>query len=253
MRDYTKKVLPLLILAGVVPAAAHGRPAAPAIAGGASAAEAGADCAEGVVKDDGTIESGYGWVPSAIDGRYVQEFRSWEFPTRKIDEICVCWTRTRPDDELTFTVELYRNAGGRPSLGADASLTATASMVPAFPEGAFVSVDVSDADMIAPHGTFFIGVRWNPSEDQFFFTCVDQTPTTDIVDGWFIDDRADGWESVLDTSDPIFTDHRAMMIRARAAEVFDEPVPTLGFWGIAVLIAALAAIGWLVIRRGPGR
>lgn len=227
-----------------------GRIEAPMSFGESVAVDGGGDCADGVVKDDGSVESGYGWVPSAIDGRYVQEFRLAEFRSRKIEEVCVCWTHTQVDDSVNFTVELYRDVSGRPSPRPVASVEAVAKLVPAFPEGAFYSVDVSQVDMLAPTGTFYIGVRWNPSEDEFFFVCVDQSETTEIVDAWFIDDRAEDWSSVLESGDPIFDEHRAMMIRARAAEGFFPLVPTLSTWGLIVLIAGICLIGALLLRRG---
>jgi hypothetical protein len=211
----------------------------------------GADaCDDGVVKDDGTLESGYGWVPSAVDGRYVQRFEVEDFRSRKIDEVCVCWTHTIFDeDEITFNVQLYRDRGGRPAGSPDASVEAVATLVPTFPDGAFYSVDVSDLHWIAPTNVFYLGVQWDPSIDQFFFVCVDQSPETPIVNAWFVDDRADGWTSVLESNDPIFDEHRAMMIRGRAAEGTYALVPTLGEWGITILILVLAAVGVALIRR----
>ena len=123
-------------------------------------------------------------------------------------------------------------------------------MVPTFPDGAFFSVDVSEADFHAPTETFYLGVQWDPSEDGFFFVCVDQSDGTPVVDGWFIDDRADEWTSVLETSDPIFIEHRAMMIRARALEGYFPLVPTLGIWGLLILVGAICVVGALVLRRG---
>ncbi|MEX1310104.1 MAG: hypothetical protein AB1Z65_06780 [Candidatus Sulfomarinibacteraceae bacterium] len=244
----------IVLVAGFVLAGtSEAQTAAPPVFGESTGAEGGTDCDDGVVKDDGTIETGYGWVPSVIDGRYVQQFELDEFRSRKIEEVCVCWTRNRLDDTVSFTVELYRDVGGRPSPRPEASVATEATLVPTFPDGGFYSVDVSDAAMLAPTGTFYIGVKWNPSEDGFFFVCVDQSDTTEIVDGWFIDDRADEWTSVLETSDPIFIEHRAMMIRARAAEGTYPLIPTLGTWGLVILIGGICVVGALVIRRrDPG-
>jgi hypothetical protein len=245
-------LIPVVLTIGNA-AGASAQTAAPMSVGDSVSASGGIDCADGVVKDDGSLESGYGWVPSAVDGRYIQEFQLAEFRSRKIEEVCVCWTRTRLDDSVNFTVELYRDVQGRPSPRPEASVQAEASFVPVFPDGGFYSIDVSQVDMLAPTGTFYVGVKWNPSEDQFFFVCVDRSTTTEIVDGWFIDDRADYWTSVLETSDPIFIPHRAMMIRARAAEGYFPLVPTLGTWGLIIMIAGIFAVGALIIRRQEPR
>ena len=222
----------------------------PPAAGDSVAVLGGQDCADGVVKDDGTLETGYGWVPSVVDGRYVQRFEVDEFRSQKMEEVCICWTHTHPNDEIRFTVQMYRDRGGSPARSPHASIEAVVSLVPTFPDGAFYSVDVSEADFHAQTPTFYIGVQWNPSEDGFFFVCVDQSDTTPVVDGWFVDDRAEEWASVLESNDPIFDDHRAMMIRAKALEGYYPYVPTLGTWGLLVLVAAICAVGALVLRRG---
>ena len=207
------------------------------------------DCSHGVVKDDGTLETGYGWVPSVVDGRYVQRFTYAELDSRKLEEVCVCWTRTGGDDEITFRVHLYRDSGGAPLLTPEASLEAVAVGVPEFPEGAFVSVDVSDADMRIPTDVSYIGVEWNPSDDTFFFVCADHSDPTPVTDGFFMDDRAGGWTSVLDTSDPIFAGHRAMMIRAVGVEGYQFLIPTLGTTGIIVMVVGMAFAASLLLRK----
>jgi hypothetical protein len=242
-----------VLVPGLVILAANsfaGQNLAPPFAGDSVVVLGGQDCADGVVKDDGTLETGYGWVPSVVDGRYVQRFEAADFRSRKMEEICICWTRTRPDDEVTFSVQLYRDRGGRPARSPEASAEVVATLVPTFPDGGFYSVDVSDADFHAPTETFYLGVQWNPSEDGFFFVCVDQSEGTPVVDGWYIDDRADEWSSVLESSDPIFDEHRAMMIRATAVEGYFPMVPTLGTWGLFILIGAICAVGVLALRRG---
>ncbi len=254
MNSISARFLLLLAIAVfLAPVADAQQTLAPAFAGESVNALGGTDCDDGVVLDDGSLESGYGWVPSAVDGRFVQRFEAADFRSRKMEEVCICWTRTQGDDEVRFSVELYRDRGGRPALSPEASVEAVATMVPTFPDGAFYSVDVSDADMHAATDVFYLGVRWNPSDDVFFFVCVDQSEETPVVDGWFIDDRADEWGSVLESNDPIFDDHRAMMIRARAVEGYFPLVPTLGTWGLVILIGAICAVGILVLRRGETR
>jgi hypothetical protein len=239
----------LALLAALPLPASASRTLAPGAVLDGPPAGGGDACSDGVVLDDGTLESGYGWVPSVVDGRYVQRFEVADFISRRIEAVCICWTRTQADDQVDFEVQLYRDIGGRPAAFPEAVVGAVAAAVPAFPDGAFTTVDVSQVDMRAITDAFYLGVKWNPSVDRFFFVCVDQGPVTPVVDGWFVDDRAEEWTSVLESSDPIFDEHRAMLIRGRAMEGFYPLVPTLSFWGVVILIAAVGFIGWLVARR----
>ena len=95
----------------------------------------------------------------------------------------------------------------------------------------------------------YAGVRWNASVDQFFFVCADHSPETDPVNVFYIDDRADEWGSALDTSDPIFDGHRAIMVRATTRSAADYAVPALGPAGSAALALFLAAAGWFILTR----
>ena len=223
------------------------------VAGGGSGAPrlASAACAEGVVKDDGTVESGYGWVPSVIEGVYVQQFDSAELPERQLESACVCWLRTRPDSDIDFEVVVYRDAGGLPEMEPYAAVPARAVEVPEGVAAAGRFFDVDLAGVPIPQGVFYLGVRWNPSVDQYFFVCVDRSPSSPVVPGFYIDDRSDEWGSVLDTPDPVFTDHHAMMIRIEGVEQVPWEVPALGPVGAAALAAALAALG--ARRLGPRR
>ena len=123
-------------------------------------------------------------------------------------------------------------------------MEAVATLVPTFPDGGFYSVDVSDADFHAPTDIFYLGVRWNPSEDGFFFVCVDKSEETPVVDGWYIDDRADEWASVLESNDPDLQRPPGDDDPSdRPLEGYFPMVPTLGTWGLLILIGAICAVG----------
>ncbi len=207
------------------------------------------DCAGGVVKDDGSPETGYGWVPSVIDGVYVQEFRVQEFPSRGLETVCVCWLRTRQDSDVSFEVVFFEDIDGQPAETPYASVAAVASLVPEglASGGAFYEVDVSGT--VIRGSTVYIGVRWNASVDQFFFVCADHSPETDPVNVFYIDEEADEWGSALDTRDPIFDGHRAIMVRATAQSAADFAVPALGSAGSTVLALLLGIAGWLLLAR----
>ncbi|MCP4899498.1 MAG: hypothetical protein GY906_21235 [bacterium] len=210
------------------------------------------DCAAGIVYDDGTFEAGYGWIPSAINGRYVQRFEVSQPSKQQITEMCVCWTRIRDDDQIEFSFELYEDIDGVPALLPTASQTMIADNVPSFQSGAFYKADLSSQlDWTPPSSVFYLGVSWNPSIDQFFFVCADQSETTPAVESFFIDDRADEWTSVFETNDPIFDDYRALLIRASLRQLY--AVPVLDGFGItlmALLVLVSALIMVSVNRRG---
>ena len=210
---------------------------------------AGPSCDGGVVKDDGSVETGWGWVPSVVDGQYVQQYEEADFPSRQLEKVCVCWLRTRTDDEIDFEVVVYDDVDGHPASSPVATVPATATIVPRGVIGQFVEVDLRGAFL--PPGRSFIGVRWNPSRDQFFFLCADTSPATPITDVYFIDDRADQWTSVLRTVDPIFRAHHSVLVRATAAPVppLVLEVPAADRRGLVVLILLIAFAGLVSLRR----
>ena len=211
-------------------------------------------CDDGVVKDDGSLETGWGWVPSVIEGEYVQVFDSSEFPNREVEAVCVCWLRTSFDARIDFEVVFYHAVADeegdlQPAEAPYAVIPATARGVPEGIVGKFTEVAVPRVGI--PFGELYIGVRWNPSADRFFFVCADTTPETPRTNLFFRDDRASGWDNAFDTNDPIFRDHRAILVRAQPRpEVNAVDVPALGAAGLGLLGVLLAAAGgWLLRRR----
>ena len=221
------------------------------------------DCDDGVVYDDGSTEIGWGWVPSVLDGRYVQEFQSADFPLRTVETVCVCFRRSTNfpnggDDTIDFEVVFYRSV---PTPDPDSpetfervpaeepflSIPATATGVPEG-SGVFTGVDVGDVTI--PLGTSYIGVRWDATIDQFFFTCADTTETTEPVNGYFREEQASGWTSFFKAQDPNFQFHRALLVRARPGTTLPVEVPTLGTAGMAVLLMLLVGLGWRRITNG---
>ena len=180
------------------------------------AAEATEPCAGGAIKDDGSVETGYGYVPSANMGQYVQEFHSDELGSGEISKVCICWLRSRADSDLDFEVVFYEAVAGRPVDVPYATAAAAAAEVPkGVPEaGRFYEVDISDVTV--PEGTSFIGVRWDPSASTFFFVCTDTSDETELVNVFSMEDRSPRWTNVINSPDPIFSPHRAVMLRAVA-------------------------------------
>ena len=203
----------------------------------------GPNCPGGLIKDDGSAETGWGWVPTAIRGQYLQELNSGELPTRFLDRICICWLRTRQDADLDFDIVIYGQQADLPAAVPFAVVPAQVRGLPqGVPNATFFEFALPNIEV--PAGTFYIGPRWNPSLDQFFFVCADTTATTPPTNLWFIDDRAEGWDNTFTTTDPIFANHRAALIRPVAGSRIALDVP-VGATALAILILALATAGLL--------
>lgn len=204
-------------------------------------------CADGVVYDDGSTETGWGWVPSAIQGQYVQEFSGADLPTRELEKICICFLRTSVDADIDFDVVFYRDEDGRPAREPFATIPAQGLGIPqGVANATFIEVPLPGVEV--PVGTFYAGPRWNPSVDRFFFVCADTTPTSPLTDLWFIDDRAEDWDSALTTEDPLFQFHRSVLIRPVASGTVPIELP-LGFTATALLAVCLACAGFYLLWR----
>jgi len=215
----------------------------------ASTASSTDDCSDGVVKDDGVPETGYGWVPSVVEGIYVQEFRSPELSSPLFSQVCVCWLRTRNDSTIDFDVVFYEDVGGLPAEQPYAAVPAQAVDVPVgvASGGSFYDIDVTGVPVRGP--TLYVGVRWNPSIEDYFFICADNGPETEPVNVFFIDDRAEEWTNALETSDPMFDEHRAIMVRTVPEQLPGVAVPGLTGLGVVALAALVAAAGFLAVGR----
>ncbi len=186
------------------------------------------DCAGGLVLDDGDPETGYGFVPSASEGIYVQEFHAGDLPARELAKVCVCWLKTRGDNDAQFDVVFYEDAGGRPAEQPFRKVPGKATDIPTSKEtaGKLYEVDVSGVTL--PPGTSYVGVRWNPSLEKFLFVCTDTSEGTEKVEAFFREDRARAWASVFSARDPIFRPHRAILVRLEAAGKADKKSPPSG-------------------------
>ncbi|MEM6794887.1 MAG: hypothetical protein AAF725_12985 [Acidobacteriota bacterium] len=202
---------------------------------------------DGVVLDDGTAERGFGWVPSAIEGIYVQEYSGSLVPIRGIDSVCVCFQRSQNDDDINFDVVFYGDAGGVPEEMPFAAIPGFLDNVDMNSRENFVRVSTEGVEI--PAGTFYVGVRWNPSVDQSFFVCDDQSEETAPVNIFFRDDRARGWDNAFDTIDPIFLGHRALLFRPVGTDRIDVEIPTASEGALALLAGLIALAGLVTLRR----
>ncbi|MEO1370238.1 MAG: hypothetical protein AAFX50_23905 [Acidobacteriota bacterium] len=208
-------------------------------------------CDDGVVKDDGAPETGYGWVPSVIEGIYVQEFEINEIAQPVVDEVCICFLRSQDDDSIDFDVVFYADNDGSPAEVPFAVFPATLDNVPmGSGNGVFATVPTPGV-RLPTSGTFYVGARWDGTENRFFFICDDQSETTPFTNIWFRDDRASGWDNAAETPDSIFLAHRAMLIRIVGSDVITSDIPSLDAVGLALLSALLLVIGVVGLRSRP--
>ncbi len=179
-------------------------------------------CRGGWIADDGSADAGYGFVPSAREGIYVQQIRSEDLPSRRLDEVCVCLYKGLLRRRADFDIVFYEDQNGRPAAEPYASLPARARIeARKFREAEhFFQVDASEVEI--PEGSSFVGVRWDPKEQFHLFICGDKTETTEARKGFFTEDRAKSWTDLATTRDPMFKEHRALMVRVRGQEPPEE-------------------------------
>jgi len=181
-------------------------------------------CAGGVGFDDGTVETGYGFVPQALDGVYLQRLDAGDLPSRELEKVCLCWLKTKYSDDAAFEIVFHRDAGGVPEPEPYAKVAGVARELPASVDesGRFYEFDVSGVTL--PEGVSYVGAQWNPNANKYLFVCVDQSESAvEPVPVFFKEDQATGWTSVFDSRDPIFRGHRALLLRVTAAEPSEEP------------------------------
>jgi hypothetical protein len=170
-------------------------------------------CDGGVVTDDGTPENGYGGQAGQF---FVQRLLPERYP-HVISGVCASFTRNGGDEILDFEVLLYDDDGSAGGPGTLlASVPAQFSSVPAWPETAFFSVDVSGQLPAVTDGAVYLGVAWDGTIEPGFFISVDESPTTPAQDGHF---GADGvaWQPIT-TAYPAY---RSLMLRSEMQDISD--------------------------------
>ena len=212
-------------------------------------------CADAIVDDDGSVESGYSWVPSAVEGIYVQEYQADEVPSGVLTTACVCWLRTRMDDTIDFEVVIYGHNSTEESPNKEplAAVPAQLAGVPlGIPGATYTEVPLGEVTLPS-EGPFYVGVRWNPGADEFFFICVDKTdgpgpPTR----AFFRDDRfSANWGVSDQTNDSTFNNHRALFVRPVAApgSVTEPADIPLSRSASTALLVVLLLLGVVAVRR----
>ncbi|HVR29172.1 MAG TPA: hypothetical protein VMS86_06505 [Thermoanaerobaculia bacterium] len=172
------------------------------------------DCGAGSVYDDGTFENGYGAKPSVGWSEYVMRF---DPPpgARRLERVCVCWTRNGPDSSVAFDLNVYSvGLDGKP-LDLLGSRQAFAFGVPSHPGSRFYSYDLSELD-IGGDAPLFIGPAWSPVVDAQLYVCADQSGDT-VRPGYanLVSPGAVPAQTITD----VFANYKALGLRAE----FDAP------------------------------
>lgn len=174
-------------------------------------------CQTAVAKDDGSVESGYGFVPTATTGTYVQAFDRSELKGTHLYSVCLCFMKTRPDQDINFEVVVFGDNSGQPAVEPIAIVPGSQAGVATSKKSAGEFIEVELPNVALPKGTVYIGARWNPSEEKFLFICNDQTESSPKTLVFFSEDQTPNWTSVLTARDPLFLPHRAIMVRANSS------------------------------------
>ncbi|MEO1087103.1 MAG: hypothetical protein AAFY88_22940, partial [Acidobacteriota bacterium] len=156
--------------------------------------------------------------------------------------------RTDDDDSIDFDVVFYADNEGDPAEEPFAVFPASLDDVPEGAGNGKFAVVPTPGVLLPTSGTFYVGARWDGTQDRFFFICDDQSDTTEFTNIWFRDDRAPGWDNAAETIDSIFFAHRAMLIRIVGSDVITADVPLLGGRGLAMLAGLLLVLGVAGLR-----
>ena len=174
-------------------------------------------CANGVIKEDGKTDLGYSFIPSSTEAIYLQKFDSSELPAQRVDTVCVCFFQKPGGSDADFEVVFHRDGGGGPQLEPYKIIPALATTLGQGRDDAkLYAIDVGGVEI--PEGPFYVGARWNPSQEVRLFICADHSPETAEVPGFYKDDRQQGWRSVFNNPDPTFANHRSLLVRVETRE-----------------------------------
>ena len=132
-----------------------------------------------MIFDDGTFENGVGWLNTVTDGRYVSLFTPPAYPWQ-FNSLCLPLTRTGTTTDFTFDIVVYDGTGGgTPGTLVTTIPGVTAAGVPSYPSFTFYSFDISSVPQLVS-GSYYIGIKYNPSVYQNFYSMDDESITTPL-------------------------------------------------------------------------
>ncbi len=156
-----------------------------------------------LIHDDGTVEDGYTEMPFDVTYArvaYVERFTPDSYPAL-VASACVAFVSTGPttqDFELIVLDDSGFDGGPGNEIGA---VHATAENIP-LNGTSFVRVELSDYGISVPGGSFYVGVRFDPSNPGGIFIAadVDGAPSPDGYQSQAIawPGPMDSWDSLID-------------------------------------------------------
>lgn len=210
----------------------------------------GDSCAGHEQYDDGTIEGAAGYSNSTTNGVYTMAFDARPGQATRIDEVCVCWTKTANAtvQDLPFNIVVYQDGGANGAPGAVlAQRSVIAPAVPIFDgDGArFYKYSFAANPIVVPPGRAFIGVQWVPFDNREFFVCADTSPENRVQPTFSSGNGGANWESMATIRPSL----RAFGFRALRQGFVPQLIPTLGGFGMLCLFGLVALGALKVLRR----
>jgi len=165
--------------------------------------------------DDGSFESGYGWITTITDGRFVIKFKPTTYPW-KYNKFCVGLTTLPAEaDSMKFDIVIYdtTGAGGGPGNLLGTLTNQTARPILIFPTFSWFSYDIASvAGTLVNSGSVYIGIKFDAAAvgNTNKFVMADETAPLWPGYSWSI---AGPWDPIQGT----FVDYRCLAMRTMGA------------------------------------
>lgn len=143
-------------------------------------------CIGGLVYDDNTFETGYGWNAGRGIGKFVMSLTPSSYPFT-INQVCVALTRNSSGTaNFIFDIVVYDQTGpgGGPGNLLAAIPNQTAVNLPIWPTVAWFDFTNLTGIPAITTGSVFVGISWNPETMVGHYIAADESATTTQRPGW---------------------------------------------------------------------
>lgn len=186
------------------------------------ASTAGDSCSGGNSHFDGTMENGF--RQTTVGSTFVEHFTAPATNEWAITRVCICFTSLGGTPLANYQVVVFDDdgAGGQPGTELY-SFTDTAIDIAAFTSAEWYATSVN---FLIPAGeTFYIGARWNGSQNAFI--CVDENGAS-VQTGYYSEDSGASWGLI--PSFASYVDYRALGVAFILGEpIEEEEVPAVNY------------------------